>query len=337
MSYSSADLSAVVAWLRGGGSPPSFLPVTDGRVDLRGVDLAGFIRGPGRGSGGTFMEELWTVRSPRWDSIDFGGAKLAGMSLVGGRVVNCVFDDANLEGAHFASTAILKSRFHGAQLQGASLGPRVGARPGSTVWSECSFDGAVYSLDIVHRARFVKSRLTFKNWKDVTFYDCAFGDVEFAGLMRRVIFDSRPLAHSKITRAWARARLYRVTFTSCDFTMARLYDVSFDGCIFDGVDWPPNEWLLEVPCYGRAVAHIVANPHRFDRVGAHWVKVLHIAAFKIPPRRESTLVSPLNVFEHDSPDVADAYIRAFQQANAELDLPPVVVHGERPAARREAG
>jgi uncharacterized protein YjbI with pentapeptide repeats len=231
------DLAAeVTARLLSGRSLTDLgLGVTDGRVDLRYFSAPIPNRLERFEFQGWFVEELGGLlefRDVVLSHLDLTGASLPSLRFHGVRIENCIFREATCSDWRMWATHVSGTDFGGAKVRNAALGTWDSGT--GNHWVRVAFRSADLRGSFWWGAVLEDCDFTLARLDGVTFEQCAVHRCTFAGPLKRVTFDERPLPDRRSPEPRIQV----------DFTDAAFDEVRFLGVCLDRVTLPDDPDLL---------------------------------------------------------------------------------------------
>ena len=231
--------SAVLRWLRGVDPRPSELGEIDGRVDLRGIPLAG--------SPVPFGDSNDPGSGVVWESLDLRRAHLDGLHFFGARIENCLLDSASAMGFRLWGSDVIDCslrRTHFGARATLGTGEWLGRR---NVWRRVSFEGAT-----LPQASFYDCTLEAcsfeKNGSRIVLEGCEVHDCTFRGEFEALLIDSRRGEESPVEpRAF-----------SADFSRATFNDSHIVGYVLDRTRLPEQDDLIVIKNYPPVIDRAIA-------------------------------------------------------------------------------
>lgn len=281
---------AVQSWLSGVGQRPFGVSEVDGRVDLRGISLAGtplVIGNKDDPSAGV-----------HWQSLDLRRAQIIEARFFGALIEDCLFDNATLLGPRLWGTQVINCSFRRTDLRAGSLGTDWHGR--RTEWRGVSFD-RTKMIDAAF-VGCVLAECTFDHaFRRIRIEDCDVVDCVFRGPTNGLIIDCRSHRYPVSPHAF-----------SADFSQATFNGSHIVGYRLDQVQLPEQDDLLVVrnypSIYRRALAWL-SDQIDNGASDARW----HLEyALKAPGTEESDACFDLHGF-HD-PELERALRRAIEYA-----------------------
>ncbi|MDD1063322.1 pentapeptide repeat-containing protein [Streptomyces cocklensis] len=209
-----------------------------GRLDLRNIRLGGEENDQGAG--------IDVLPGAIVSDVDFSGAEAPGVRLVGTRVVNCVFEKANLDGLEARATNFVGCSFAGASLRGAQLSIPLNDR--YSLYEDVDFSRAMlYGASCVD-ASFKRCVFSGVKMGAMSFRGSDFLDCSFSGALRRVVFSDDSLTGRVLPGP---------VMQNVDFSDAVLRDVEFRGIDLNGVSLPEGDPHIVVKHYRCVLGRIL--------------------------------------------------------------------------------
>jgi uncharacterized protein YjbI with pentapeptide repeats len=217
------------------------LPEYEGRTDLRGLETHVRVAGgrPLLGAWGRAkkLHGLTEFKKVTLQGLDLSGAKAAGLRWHSCRVDDCVFDHAQLRDLRLWNTQVSGCSFARADLRDSVIGSWDAGRRNE--WRQVSFAGADLRGATVRGALFDRCDFSRARLDGVEFEQCDLTECTFAGPLRGVIFDGRPLPD----------RPAPAPLRTVDFRAASFHGVEFWDCHPQDVVLPDDPGIYFIPQY----------------------------------------------------------------------------------------
>lgn len=216
----------------------------DGRLDLRGVSLAGTIASSSRvvaGPGVSRTEGALFGSGVSWDSIDLSFADMNGASLVDSAIRNTKFEGASLRGFRAWGTSFDTCEFLRTDLRGALLSGTSGSGAVCS-FSNVSFLNALLSRAVLSDGTFESVLFIGTGLENINCRNGIFQNCVFKGKLSDVVF---------FNECGNNDALDRCDFSEADFKFVEFRN--FDFTRSTRITWPVGDRYLVLSSFKRVL------------------------------------------------------------------------------------